>query len=392
MIPSRKVPLLADPLLSDPLPARVDVVVVGGGTIGCAVARVAARGGARVLVLDDGALAGAATDAAGGMLSPLGETPEPGPFLPLGMRSLRMFPDLVAALERETDTSVELRRDGKLIVSIDPDGEIRLRERMRWQTEAGHDVRWLTADEARDLEPGLSPEIRGALHLREEGSVDNRRLLEALRKAVVAAGGVVRGGSRVEAVARSHRRVKGVRLSSGDRVEADRVVIAAGAWSGRIGGLPRSLPIRPVRGQMVAVGSEELLRRTVETGHVYLVPRGPGSSLPGVWIGATQEEVGFRADTTEAGVMKLFRAAGGVVPGLAGAPVLDAWAGLRPGTPDGLPVLGADPEVQGLLYATGHFRNGILLTPITGASIGALCLGRDPEIELAPFAPDRFLS
>lgn len=368
--------------------------------MGCSVAREAALDGAEVLVLEAGsaetaeggpaATPGAASGAAGGMLSPLGEAPEPGPFLRLATRSLEMYPAFVSSLEEETGVPIELRRAGKLLLALDEAQEERLRRRMGWQAAKGHDVEWIAPHEVRDMEPAASAEVRGALHLRGEGSVDNRRLLEALQAAVEAAGGRLRSGASVEEILHERGRTTGVRLVGGERVAAERVVIAAGAWSARLGGLPRKLPVRPVRGQMVAVAADDRIRRTVSSGEVYLVPRGEGTSLPGVWIGATQEEAGFEAVTTASGVRELLDGAVRAVPSLGEAPLVGRWAGLRPGTPDDRPVIGPDPEVEGLLYATGHFRNGILLAPLTGAIVGALCLDRAPGLELEPFAPDRF--
>src|SRR5690606_19637630 len=183
-------------------------------------------------------------------------------------------------------------------------------------------------------------------------------------------------------------RATGVELASGERLEAGAVVVAAGCWSALLGGLPRKLPVEPVRGQMLAVGAvPPVLGRTIMAEHCYLIPTADGRVL----IGATLERAGFRACVTPAGLRQLVDAATAAVPGLAAAPVVEVWAGLRPGTPDDLPILGADPDVPNLFYATGHYRNGILLTPITAGIVGDLVTGSEPGVPLAPFSPARFM-
>ncbi|MBX6365619.1 MAG: FAD-dependent oxidoreductase, partial [Gemmatimonadetes bacterium] len=194
-------------------------------------------------------------------------------------------------------------------------------------------------------------------------------------------------GAQVAAVESEGARVTGVQLAGGRRLPAGRVVLAAGSWSGEIRGLPRPVPVRPVRGQVVALESvPPLLGRTVATPDIYLVPRRDGRVL----LGATVEEAGFRATPTAGGIHRLLAAAIAAAPALADAPVAEIWAGLRPGTPDGLPILGPDPELSGLAYATGHFRNGILLAPITAALLADLLAGEPPAALLEAFGVDRF--
>lgn len=347
------------------------VVVVGGGAVGCAVARRLAGEGRRVVVVERGRPGSEATWAAGGMLAPLGEAPEPGPFLELALRSLDLYPEFVRELAEETGIDPGFRSCGKLLATFGEEGERRLRDRWRWQREAGFDVAWMDGDRAREIEPGLSPEVRAALHLPGDAVVNNRLLGEALWRGAETRGVVLYAGEEAAEVERADGAVRGVRLASGVRLPADVVVVAAGAWSGRLGGLPRELPVRPVRGQMLALAAEGPPIRGIVAGPgAYLIPRTAGP--PRVVVGATEEEVGFRRGTTAPAQKRLLAAARELVPGLGRASVVERWHGFRPGTPDDLPVIGADPEVEGLIYATGHYRNGILLTPVTAELVSEL--------------------
>lgn len=387
----RALPSLAPPAveLTTPPSGTADLIVVGGGIVGCTLARAAAREGLGVVVLEKQDEVGrAATWAAGGMLSPFGEADGPGAFLELGLASLRLYPGFVRAVESESGRDVGLTRCGKLELALD-EGQARiLGQKHAWLEEGGHPVRWLDEDRVRDREPTLSDRVRGAILLEEEAQVDNRRLGSAVAAAAAAAGAEIRTGTGARRVLVSGRRVEGVVLDDGSRLRSARLVVAAGAWSGRLEGLPRSLPVRPVRGQMVALGPPGPRLSTVVHGpDVYLIPREDGR----VVVGSTMEEAGFRAETTAEAVAGLLRSALEAAPALAASPVLEAWAGLRPGTPDDLPVLGEDPEVGGLFYATGHFRNGILLAPVTAACLLPLLTGRGrPPLDLEPFLPGRF--
>lgn len=368
-----------------------DVIVIGAGLIGCSVAFELGRRGVSVLVLDRSGPAREATWAAGGMLSPLSEGLSPGSFRELGLASLRLYRSFVGSIGEASGLPVEVVASGKLMVAFDPGVVGAL-----WEAHSTPDigepgsVQRVSRAEVLEREPALSPDVQGGVLFPEEGQVDNRLLGRAACRAAEAVGARVLGGSRVRAVRATDRAIQGVELRDGTRVDAGAVVVAAGAWSGEIRGLPRPLPVRPVRGQMVSLEmGAASLETVVETPEAYLIPR-PGGPLV---VGSTMEEAGFAVETTEAAVAGLVSAARRALPDLADGPPLERWAGLRPGTPDGLPILGPDPEIEGLYYATGHFRNGILLAPVTAASLAASIL-RDETgpVDLGPFRPDRFPS
>lgn len=364
-----------------------DVVVVGGGVIGCAVARRVARHGSSVVVVERGRPGDEASFAAAGMLSPLAEAEAPGPFLDLLLRARAGFPAFADALREETGTDVGYRGDGTLYLALREEDEPELAHRFAWQSAAGLAVERLSAEEARRLEPALSPAVRSALRFPDDHQVENRSLAPALWAAAAGAGAEFRLGSEVVRIVRDGNRVAGVELADGVRISAGSIILAGGSWAGRLAGLPRPLPVHPVHGQLLALESvPPLFRHVVDSPRCYLVPRSDGRVI----VGATAECIGFRKAVTPGGLRRLIDGALEVAPALEHAPVAETWAGLRPGTPDGLPILGADPDVAGLFYATGHFRNGILLAPLTGDIVGDLALGRPPEADLAPFGIGRF--
>lgn len=372
-----------------------DVIVVGGGAIGLACALTLAATGRRIVVLERGRTGAEATHAAAGMLSPIGEAVGPDPLLWLGLDSLARWKEFAAELETESGVDVDLRFDGKLLVARDLASAQSLRKRKAWISEAGLDAEWLEAPEVALREPAVDGAVAG-LFLPQEGQVDNRALARALRIVVEQSGCSIREGSSVAELDVVGGRTRGVRLMDGTRLACDLVILAAGAWSGHVAGLPRPLPVRPVKGQMLALetgATAPLVRSVVETESCYVVPRSPnpGSPTRGVraWVGATSEEVGFARGTTSEALESLRTAAVTIIPSLTRARVIDAWVGFRPGTPDGCPVLGRDPDVEDLVHATGHYRNGILLVPITGHLCRCAVEGHG-DARLNSFRPDRF--
>jgi glycine oxidase len=363
-----------------------DVIVVGGGVIGLTTAWELVRRGHAVDVVERGVPGREASWAGAGMLAPLAEARRTGAFLDLSLASFERHPAFAAALAEASGIQPEYRTAGKLLVACDDAQLQALQEHLgTWAERFG--VERLTGEEARRLEPALSPDVRDAFFIARDHQVDNRRLTRALWVAAARAGARVLHGNGAAAVLTEGSRVAGVRLQDGEELRARWVVVAAGAWSGQLDGLPRPVPTHPVRGQIANLFLvPPPLTRSVVTPDCYIVARADGRIL----IGSTMEHAGFRAHPTAAGIARLLAGALAAVPSLADAPLAGAWAGLRPGTPDELPILGPDPEVEGLVYATGHFRNGILLAPITAEIVADVIAGRTPSQPLAPFRPERF--
>lgn len=363
-----------------------DVLVIGGGVIGASIAWRLAQRGANVAVVDPGNTAGAATPAAGGMLSPLAEAHGPGAFLELGLESFRRYAGFVDELEDATGRDVAFEPAGKLMLALDDEAEATLEQGFEWPIRAGHAVERIDAAQARALEPAVAPDIRSAVLIRDDARVDNVLLFDAVLTAASATG-VHFVQARVTGLLHGQGgAIAGATLDDGSTIEAATVVLAAGCWSAGIEGLPRPLPVEPVRGQMLALRPDHrLFQRTLATPGGYLVPRPDGRVI----IGSTMEKAGFEPTTTAAGLSRLRALAARAVPGLRDLVEVDSWAGLRPGTGDGLPILGPDPVAPGLVYATAHLRNGILLAPVTADAIAALVDGTEPPVGLRPFAVDR---
>jgi glycine oxidase len=363
-----------------------DVVVVGGGVIGCAIARRLAFDGVATLLLERDEAGAHASWAAAGMLAPLAEADRADPFLALLLESRALYPELARALLEETGIAVEYRTEGSLYLAFTDDDAGKLDQRHAWQTAAGLQVQRLTAEEVRRLEPGVAGTVLGALRFPEDHQVDNRVLSRALAAAATLAGARIRTGVEVLEIVVEGGRVVGVRTERGEMIGCAAVVVAAGSWSGALAGLPRALPVSPVHGQLLALRTEPaLFDHVVHTPRVYLVPRSDGRLI----VGATEERRGFERAVTPGGLLSLLPAALEAAPSLRDAPIVESWSGLRPGTPDGRPILGPDPDVAGLHYATGHYRNGILLAPLT-AEIVAASLRGDPTRDLTPFSIARF--
>jgi glycine oxidase len=364
-----------------------DVLIVGGGAIGCAIARRAALAGLRVRLLERATPGAEASSAAAGMLSPLAEAPGPGPFLDLLLAARAEYPAFAAALREETAIDVGYDTTGTLYLSLREEDDAELEHRHAWQSGAGLAVERLTAHEARALEPAISPAVRCALRFPGDHQVDSRQLSRALWLAARCAGAEVELGVEAVELLTKQGRATGVRAADGTRIAAGAIVIAGGSWSGGLRGLPRPLPVEPVHGQLLALQPDPpLLRHVVDTPRGYLVPRASGRIV----VGATSERVGHHKAVTSGGVRRLLNAAVEAVPALDASALAETWSGLRPGTPDGLPILGRDPDFHNLLYATGHYRNGILLTPLTAEVITSVLLRQNPAVDLAPYSLSRF--
>ncbi|HET6966295.1 MAG TPA: glycine oxidase ThiO [Acidimicrobiales bacterium] len=372
-----------------------DAVVVGAGAIGLACAWRLAQRDLSVCVVDPDPGCGASRVAAG-MLAPVTEVHfGEEPLLALNLESARRYPSFVAELEGEAGRSVGYIACGTLAVAADADDHAALGQLYDFQRRLGLDVERLTSRECRRLEPSLSPTVRGGLRVGQDHQVDPRRLVEALIAAGSAAGVQVVRRRVVEIAIGPDDRVEAVHLDDGTEVAAGCVVLASGAWSGQVAGLPPGAvpPVRPVKGQLLRLHSHSgpaLLRGNVRGlvagSGVYMVPRADGE----VVVGATMEEQGYDTMVTAGAVHDLLRDAYALVPGVTELELAEASAGLRPCTPDNAPVIGLAP-VEGLVLAVGHFRNGILLTPVTADIVGDIITGGSvPELARA-FGADRFL-
>ncbi len=365
-----------------------DVAIIGGGAVGMAIAWRTAATGAAVSVIDPSPGRGASW-AAAGMLAPVTEAHYgEEKLLALNLSSRERWPSFAAELEDASGRPSGYRETGTLVVARDRDDLALLHDLSTFQLGLGLTVQRLSSREARRHEPGLAPSVRAGLLVPDDHQVDTRALLAALS----AACGRV-GVRRVNQVARSldcrGEAVKGVKLADGETLTCDVVVLAAGAWSRRIEGLPPgSVPVRPVKGQLLHLrgpSAYPLATSNVRGLDVYIVPRADGR----VVVGATVEERGFDTTVTAGAVLELLRDAFELLPGVAELALTEAIAGLRPGTPDNGPLIGPGP-LEGLVLATGHYRNGILLTPVTADAVSDhLASGRLPD-NVQPFSPHRF--
>jgi glycine oxidase len=366
-------------------------VIVGAGVIGLVTAWRALQRGLTVTLADPEPASGASHVAAG-MLTPVSElTYGEEPLLRLGLASRDRYPAFVAELEELTGHDTGYRDDGLLEVAFDGDDLAYLDDLRRFQESLGLRTEALTGRECRRLEPMLAPSVRGGLFAPDDGSIDPRRLTAALLSAVARAGGEVVRLAATDVIVERDTAV-GVRLAGGGEVRADRVVLAAGPWTGALGGLPPDAvpPIRPVKGQVLRLRSKgpfltRATRGLVRGSSVYLVPRADGEIV----VGATQEELGYDTTITAGGVWELLRDARDLLPGITELEFAEVNAGLRPGSPDNAPILGP-AALPGLYLAAGHFRNGVLLTPVTGDVMAEVLTGGEPPPVAAAFAPARF--
>ena len=351
-----------------------DAVVVGGGAIGlCCAWRIAQRGG-RVVVVDRAEPPAGATRVAAGMLAPVGELAFGEPeLLQMTLVAAGLYPDFVAELEVASGMSVGYVCHGALHVALDRDEAAELRRVHELQRSLGLGAEWLPPRRCRDLEPGLTPSFNGGVHAPEEAAVDPRAMTTALLAALAAEGIEVRGGVEVTEAMLDGDRIEGVRTGHGEELRAEAVVLATGAWSGAAAWLPEHArpPVRPVKGQILelrAPDGEPPCERIVASERVYLVPRPADGRLI---VGATTEERGFDTTVTAGGVHELLREAYRLLPDVAEMELVESMAGLRPGTPDNLPLIGPG-TLDGLVLACGHYRNGILLAPLTGEAVAEL--------------------
>jgi glycine oxidase len=369
-----------------------DVVVVGGGVIGLSIAWRAAQRGLRVALIERGELASGTSRVAAGMLAPVTEASlVDQAVLHLGLAGLQLYPSFTEELRAVSGSDPGLLMCGTLVVAGDRDEAEALERELELRRTLGLPVRRLRPSEARELAPALAPVVRLALHAPGDHAIDPRRLCAALAEAARRAGAELVAGVEVTALVMSAAEaVKGIQLADGEVVAAEQVVIAAGTWSGAIEGIPEAacVPVHPVKGQILRLhdpAGPGLLGQVLRMAGGYIVPRGDGRYV----LGATTEERGFDTTVTAGGAFELLRAASEVVPGVSELVIDELSAGLRPATPDNAPAIGPG-AVPGLHWAVGHYRNGILLAPITAQIIAEALTGGDPPAIAAPFGPDRF--
>lgn len=366
------------------------VAIVGAGAIGLAIGWRLAQRGVPVAIYERGEAGRGASWAAAGMLAAGVETePAETALTALNRHSQSLWPDFAAELEQASGLSVDLRREGTLVIALTRDDAAQLRFSYDFQRAHGIALEWLSAREALAREPRLNPSLAAAVYSAGDHQADNRMLVRALKRAFLAAGGTLREHSPVDAIEVEAGRVTGLRVGEA-RIAADTVVLAAGAWSGAIEGLPAAAraPVRPVKGQMLALKMDPaapLLRHVVWAPRAYLVPRRDGRLI----VGGTVEEKGFNADLTAGGVFAMLEGTWRALPGVEELPIEEMWVGFRPGSRDDAPLLGPS-GVAGLVHATGHYRNGILLTPVTADLVAGYLLSGEIDAAMAPFAPTRF--
>jgi glycine oxidase len=370
----------------------IRVIIVGAGIMGLGIAWRLGQRGARVTLFDAAIAGGGASHAAAGMLAICAEA-EPGEeaLVALGRASQAQWPSFAAELQALTGDVVDLRREGTLLVALTADDQARICHHLEYQKGLGLPVEWISAAETRRREPHLAAQLAGAVTSPEDHQVDNRKVVAALRAAALGSGAVIHEHRGVERILIREHRAIGVRLRDGTEVLSDAVVLAAGAWSRSLEGLPAGLrpPVRPVKGQLIALRMDPqapLIRHVIRAPNVYMVPRLDGRLI----LGATSEEKGFDRTLTAGGMLALLEAAWRLVPAIEELPIDEMWVGHRPGSRDDAPILGATP-VEGLVYATGHSRNGILLTPVTVDAIARLVLDGTVDPAIRPFGFERFI-
>ncbi len=365
--------------------SRYDVIVLGGGIIGCAIAEELARRNQRVVVVERGAIGAEASSAAAGILSAQMDLVRPGPFFDLCHAARRMYPQWIRHVERRSGLSVGFHVDGILYLAMTQQDEQRMRARLRWQTARGLRAERWSAAQVRRREPSVDARVRCGFFFPTEAQIDNVRLMDALAKACRRAGVMLQEETSVRRLRLQHRAVQGVETDRGS-LRAPVVINCLGSWASLVEPPPIKLPVVPARGQMLAfTGPKQLFRRAVMSEEAYVVQRRDGRLI----VGSTVEFVGFQKHLTLEGIHAILSGLRQITSVLDRCAFVDAWAGLRPCSKDKLPILGTT-AIDGLYLATGHFRHGILLAPITATLISDLILVGKTSLNLSPFSPLRF--
>lgn len=359
------------------------VLVVGGGIIGCATAYELAKSGCEVMLFERSTPGAEASSAAAGLLAPLGESTETT-FARLALASWRLYPDVVRELEERTGIDVEHVTRGTIypMAATQTHGDAEA-----WALVPEFGVEVLEGKDVQALEPALSPRVRHAVFVKGDQWLNNQRLVLAYAQAAAAAGVELRAGENVSRVIVEGGRARAV-VAEGDRIDGDAVLLAAGAWTSElVASFGGRLRVEPRRGQMIALAHVPAVLTYCVHGEAYLAPRPSGELL----IGATVERAGFQRAVTAEGIAGLLRAAIELVPSLRDLPIARTWCGFRPWAPDGLPILGPWPGIARLFVATAHFRNGILLAPVTAQLMTGWITGGQPGVDVTEFLPDRFV-
>ncbi len=365
--------------------SRRDVVVLGGGIIGAALAEELARRGRRVALIERGTIGAEASSAAAGILSAQMDLPRPGPLLELCQAARKLYPSWIAHLERRSGLSLGFHVDGILYLAMSRREESAMSQRARWQRKLGLRVESWSSQQVRRHEPAVDGRIRSGFSFPTEAQVDNVRLMEALARACRKAGVEIRERTRVRRLIIRARRVRGVETDRG-RLVASVVVNCLGSWAGMDRVFPIPVPVEPARGQMLAFqGPKRLVRHAVMSDQAYMVQRRDGRLI----LGSTIEFVGYQKSLTLEGMHSILCGVRRMTSALNECSFLEAWAGFRPCTKDRLPILGKT-SIEGLYIATGHFRHGILLAPVTAQLMAELVLRGRCAVDLTPFSPCRF--
>ena len=362
-----------------------DAIIAGGGLIGSAIALELARNDLRVAIFDAREPGHEASWASAGILSPAPENPAMISMVPIGKVSLAMYPEFIAEVEELSGLATGYRAKGTVEALFSRNAREELNTIVALHRGLGLKAEAISAKEAREMEPALSGEIEAAVLRPQEASVDNRLLANALIEAAKRSGVEIHAGAAVEGVWREGSLCLGA-VVSGEKISATHTIVAAGSFSAQIAGAAKYAPVRPAKGQMVSLRcAAAKIERVLWSEKIYVVPRNDGRIL----CGATVEHVGFDKTVTASGVHANLHGAIELVPVLASARIEETWAGLRPDTPDHLPILGPT-ELKGLLIATGHFRSGVLLTPITAKVMAEFVAEKTPSVDWEKFSPMRF--
>jgi len=362
-----------------------DAVVAGGGLIGASIALELACAGLKVAVFDAQQPGREASWASAGMISPAPESSAMNSLLPISLASVQLYPEFIGQVEKLSSWKVGYRKDGALEIFLTGDEKVEIDEILARHRGAGLQAEALTGPEAREIEPALTGEVRAAIHRPDEASLDNRLFTEATLEAARCKGVEIFARNGAKALWREDQSCKGLHLENG-RVEARWTVIASGCFSAQIDGVAAYAPVTPAKGQMAALRCASVnLKKDLWSDHMYLVPRNDGRII----AGSTVEYEGFDRSITAAGMKKILSGAIALVPALETARIEETWAGLRPDSPDHLPILGPT-DMDGLLIATGHFRSGILLTPVTARLICDWVTTQTVSVDWEPFSPMRF--